>query len=112
MMMKSPLLLPPLLALALLCALQQPTVHAFGGSNIFGVFRKRRRTLQDIQEKRVQIAARRGFAGPHGELLTVKEFEALQAEKAKDNDENNNNNNNSLVDQILNSVWDRFPRKA
>lgn len=52
--------------------------NAFGGSNIFGVFLKRRRTAERIQDKRVEVATRRGFAGPHGELLTLQEFAALQ----------------------------------
>ena len=57
------------------------TAAAYGGSNVFGVFFQRRRRLEGIQDKRVQIAARRGFAGPNGELLPVKEFEVLQAQR-------------------------------
>ena len=82
------------------------TVHAFGGSSIFGVFRKRRRTLQDIQEKRVEVASRRGFAGPHGELLTLKEFEALQHERAREED-GEVAGSSGFLSQILN-VFDRF----
>ena len=89
---------------------------ALGQSNVFGVFRRRRRVLQEIQEKRVKVASRKGFAGPHGELLTVQEFEALQAEM-----DNNNNNKSSHggvggpLDQIL--YWldrknHRHPDKA
>ena len=69
-------------AVAWLALVTTTTVSALGQSNIFGVFRKRRRSLEEIQDKRVRMAFRKGFVGPHGELLTVKEFEALQAKGA------------------------------
>ena len=46
-----------------------------GQSNLFGVFRKRRRQLQRIQEKREDAATRKGFAGPSGRPLKAKEAE-------------------------------------
>ena len=76
--------------------------NAFGGSNIFGVFRKRRRTLDSIQDKRVEVAARRGFAGPHGELLTLQEFVALQQERAARQEQQD-----GVLGQILHA-FDRF----
>ena len=83
-------------------------VHAFGGSNIFGVFRKRRRTLQDVQEKRVEVAARRGFAGPHGELLTIQEFTALPQERATTSRQEEQQH--GVWGQVLH-VLDRFSRR-
>jgi len=47
------------------------------GSNLFGIFRKRRRTLQAIQDKRHDAAAKHHFAGPHGEPLSANEALAL-----------------------------------
>lgn len=53
-------------------------VAALGGNNVFGVLRKRRRSVEKIQEKRVQVASRKGFAGPNGERLSMEEVQALQ----------------------------------
>jgi type II secretory pathway pseudopilin PulG len=50
---------------------------ALGGNNIFGVFRKRRRAVQKLQDKRCTKAAAEGFAGPHGEPLTAQEAQEL-----------------------------------
>jgi hypothetical protein len=43
---------------------------ALGGNNLFGIFRKRRLTLHQVQELREKHAERNGFAGPHGQALT------------------------------------------
>ena len=52
--------------------LSDPT-FALGGNNIFGIFRKRRKTLSTIQEQREKSAASKGFAGPNGRPLTSEE---------------------------------------
>ena len=85
-------------------------INAFGGSNIFGVFRKRRRTLQEMHEKRVALAVRRGFAGPHGEILTVKEYQTLQQERGtrvRQQDDQGEEDEFGVWDQFLN-VLERF----
>ena len=49
----------------LVLCISEPTtvgVSALGGNNIFGIFRKRRTKLQDVQDKREQVAARRGWS--------------------------------------------------
>lgn len=58
-----------LLILLLLLTLLQ--VCSLGQNNVFGVFRKRRRKLAQTQDDREQIATNRGFAGPHGQPLSV-----------------------------------------
>lgn len=60
------------------------TTTALGGNNVFGVLRKRRRSASKIQEKRVQVASRKGFAGPNGERLSIEETQALQQKLAYD----------------------------
>lgn len=59
-------------------------VSALGQNNVFGVFRKRCRSLEKIQDKRVEVASRKGFAGPNGERLSVEDARALQ-QKTKEN---------------------------
>lgn len=50
---------------------------ALGGNNLFGIFRKRRLTLQQVQELRENHAERNGFAGPHGQALTGDQAQEL-----------------------------------
>jgi hypothetical protein len=50
---------------------------ALGGNNVFGIFRKRRRTLHQVQELREKHAERNGFAGPHGQALTGDQAQEL-----------------------------------
>jgi len=99
------------------------TVSALGQSNIFGVFRKRRRSLEGIQDRRVQVASRKGFAGPHGELLTISEYEDLQAERRaaenngdKDSNSGKRNNVKSSKDDdnggILETIREQLGRKT
>lgn len=47
---------------------------AFGGSNVFGLFRKRLMLLEHIQQQRETLAALKGFAGPHGEPLSGRDI--------------------------------------
>lgn len=72
-------------------------VAALGGNNVFGVLRKRRRSVEKIQEKRVQVASRKGFAGPNGERLSMEEVQALQ-QKMKP----------GVLGQIRNAISDRI----
>lgn len=76
------------------------TVAALGQNNVFGVFRKRRRSIEKVQDKRVEVASRKGFAGPNGERLTIEEVQAMQKEL-----------NPSMLDQIL-RVFDRSSKKS
>lgn len=66
----------------LLLSLSLWTSDALGGSNVFGLFRKRRMQLLDEQMEREDQAARKGFAGPHGEPLSGDEMvEVLQEQQ-------------------------------
>ena len=56
------------------------STNAFGGSNVFGLFRKRRLRLEEVQAKREAEAEALGFAGPHGSPLSGEEA-AKQAKK-------------------------------
>ena len=47
--------------------------NGLGGTNLFGIFRKRRMTLLHIQELRERQAIRKGFAGPQGQPLSSEE---------------------------------------
>lgn len=55
------------------CCMMLTSVSGFGGSNVFGLFRRRRLRLLDEQMEREDQAARKGFAGPHGEPLSGDE---------------------------------------
>jgi hypothetical protein len=50
--------------------------QALGGSNVFGLFRKRLLQLEQIQQKREARAALMGFAGAHGAPLSGKDLVA------------------------------------
>jgi hypothetical protein len=67
-----------LLILNVFFLLLSTSVESLGGNNLFGIFRKRRWTLQKIQEKREVAATQQGFAGPNGGVLNSTEAASLQ----------------------------------
>ena len=46
------------LALLLVALTMMPTASSLGGNNVFGVFRKRRRLVRGVQEKRCELASK------------------------------------------------------
>lgn len=63
------------LVLLLVIQLTLTTVDALGQNNLFGVFKRRKRKLLEVQKKRQDVAALKGFAGPAGEPLSAKEVQ-------------------------------------
>ena len=61
-----------LLTFAILLGFPQDSqVSSLGLGNVFGVFKWNRRRMKKVQNKREQLASRKGFAGPSGEPLAA-----------------------------------------